>query len=68
MKKKFAREGFTRTSVVATLQPIPTQEVRVSHDHQVGMSVGADITFLKDQFRPVLCFLKKKEIKEAAGS
>jgi hypothetical protein len=55
-EKKFAREGFTRTSLVATPQSIPTQEVRVSHDHQGGMSVGVDITFLKDQFRPVLCF------------
>ncbi len=61
MKKKIAREGFTRTSLVATPQSIPTQEVRVSHDHQVGISVGVDITFLKDQFRPVLLFLKRNQ-------
>jgi hypothetical protein len=52
---------------VATLQPKPTQEVRVSHDYQVEMSVGADITFLKDQFRPVLCFFLKKKSKKLQG-
>jgi hypothetical protein len=66
-EKKFAREGFTRTSLIATLQPIPTQEVRVSHDHQVGMSVGQISFFLKISSGQFFAFKKTKKSKKLQG-